>query len=98
MLKHRLIIWTREGPGCIVDKIENIWINISNYEPLAGSSYIPLTPKLNSSMKGLINLKNKDIECFKWCHIRFLNPTNTHPERINKQDKKNCFYFRLYRN
>ena len=22
------------------------------------------------------------------CHIRFLNPTNSHPERINKQDKK----------
>ena len=39
-------------------------------------------------MKGLINLKNKDIECFKWCHIRFLNPTNTHSERTNKQDKK----------
>ena len=39
-------------------------------------------------MKGLINIKNKDIECFKWCHIRFINPTNSHPERINKQDKK----------
>ena len=22
------------------------------------------------------------------CYIRFLNPTNSHPERINKQDKK----------
>ena len=39
-------------------------------------------------MKGLINIKNKDIECFKWCHVRFINPTNSHPERINKQDKK----------
>ena len=39
-------------------------------------------------MKGLINIKNKENECFKWCHIRFINPTNNHPERINKQDKK----------
>ena len=39
-------------------------------------------------MKGLTNIKNKDIECFKWCHIRLINPTNSHPERINKQDKK----------
>ena len=39
-------------------------------------------------MKGLINLKNKDDECFKWCHIRFINPTNSHPERINKKDKE----------
>ena len=39
-------------------------------------------------MKGLINPKNKDHKCFMWCHIRFINPTNSHPERINKQDKK----------
>ena len=23
-----------------------------------------------------------------WCHIRLINPTNRHPERINKQDQK----------
>ena len=39
-------------------------------------------------MKRLINLKIKDDKCFKWCHIRFINPINSHPERINKQDKK----------
>ena len=22
-----------------------------------------------------------------WCHVRLINPTNSHPERINKQDK-----------
>ena len=84
-LKHRLDIWSERGSGWIVDKIENIKINIANYEPLAGSNYIPLPPELNNSMKGLINLKNKDDE---WCHIIFINPTNSHPERIKKQDKK----------
>ena len=44
--------------------------------------------KLGNSMKGLINLKNKDHKCFMWCHVRLINPTNSHPERINKQDKK----------
>ena len=39
-------------------------------------------------MKGLINLKNKDIECFKWCHVRFINPQSKNSDRINKQDKK----------
>ena len=39
-------------------------------------------------MKGLINLKNKDIKCFKWCHVRLLNPQNKDPDRIRKQDKK----------
>ena len=39
-------------------------------------------------MKGLINIQNKDDESFKWCDIRFLNPTNSHPRRIKKEDKK----------
>ena len=95
ILKHRLDIWSERGSGLIVDKIEDIKINIANYESLAGSSYIPLPPELNNSMKGLINLKNKSDECFKLCHIRFINPTNSHPETINKQDKKSSIYFRL---
>ena len=39
-------------------------------------------------MKGLINLKNKDNGCFKWCHIRFINPQNKDADRIKKQDKE----------
>ena len=39
-------------------------------------------------MKGLINLKNKDVKCFKWCHIRFINPQSKNSDRINKQGKK----------
>ena len=39
-------------------------------------------------MKGLINLKNKDHKCFMWCHVSLINRTNSHPERINKQDEK----------
>ena len=39
-------------------------------------------------MEGLISLKNKENACFKWCHIRFINPRNSHPEWINKQDKE----------
>ena len=39
-------------------------------------------------MKGLINIKNKDDKCFTWCHVRLINPTNSHPERINKQVQK----------
>ena len=39
-------------------------------------------------MKGLINLKSKDHECFKWCHIRFINPQKKDADRIKKQDKE----------
>ena len=30
----------------------------------------------------------KDNECFRWCHIRHLNPQDNHPERIKKTDKQ----------
>ena len=87
-IKHRLDIWTGLGFGWIIDKIEDINIDIANYDPLAGSSYISLPPESSNSMKVLINIKNKENECFKRCHMRFINLTNSHPERINKQDKK----------
>ena len=89
ILKHRSNIYSSEGSGCIINKTEDIWINIVNYDPLSGSIYITLPSELNNSVKDLINLKNKDIECFKWCHFRFLNPQNKHSYRIKKQDKGN---------
>ena len=39
-------------------------------------------------MKGLINLKNKVAELFKWCHVRSISLQNKNSDRINKQDKK----------
>ena len=47
-----------------------------------------LPTELRNPKKGLINIKNKDDECFRWCHIRHLNPQTEHPERIKKEDKK----------
>ena len=70
-----------------MNQIDGLYINTSNNEPLSGSNYVPLSIKLGNSMRGLINLKNK-YKCFMWCHVRLINPTNSHPERINKQDKK----------
>ena len=64
-LKILLDIWDGLGSGWVVDKIEDICINVSNYEALVGRSYIPLPTELNNSMKGLINLKNKDTQSFK---------------------------------
>ena len=53
-----------------------------------GSSYIELPMELRNPKKGLINIKNKDDECFRWCHIRHLNPQEKDPQRIKKEDKK----------
>ena len=78
--------WVSEGSGWTVESIESHHINIANYSPLKGSSYIELPPEIKKS-QGLINIKNEDNECFRWCHIRHLNPQNKNPQRITKTDK-----------
>ena len=80
-------IWINNRSGWIIELIESQYINISTYRPLSGSSYIDLPVEL-SPRKGLINIKNKDKKCFLWCHVRHINPSNKHPERIKKTDKK----------
>ena len=47
-----------------------------------------LPDELKSPRKGLINIKNKDKKCFLWCHVRHINSSIKHPERIKKTDKK----------
>ena len=55
---------------------------------MKGSSYINLPQEFNNSAKGLINIKNDDNECFRWCHIRYLNPRDNNPQRIKKIDRE----------
>ena len=80
--------WVSEGSGWVIDRIDSHYINVTTYDPLHGSSYIELPMELRNPKKGLINIKNKDDECFRWCHIRHLNPQTEHPEGIKKGDKK----------
>ena len=44
--------------------------------------------ELRSPRKELINIKNNDQKCFLWCHVRQINPSKEHPERIKKIDKR----------
>ena len=80
--------WISEGSGWTVESVDNHYLNIVQYQPMKGSSYIKLPQELRNSAKGLINMKNEDNECFRWCHIRHLNPQNKDPQRIKKSDKE----------
>ena len=80
--------WVSEGSGWVIDRIDSHYLNVTLYKPLNGSSYIELPLELRNSKKGLINIKNQDNECFRWCHIRMVNPMDKHPERIKKEDKE----------
>ena len=80
--------WVSEGSGWTVESVDNHYLNIVQYQPIKGSSYIKLPQELRNSAKGLINIKNEDNECFRWCHIRHLNPQDKNPQRIKKSDKQ----------
>ena len=80
--------WVSECSGWVIDRINSHYINVTLYKPLNGSSYIELPTELRNPKKGLINMKNKDDECFRWCHIRHLNPQERDPQRIKKEDRK----------
>ena len=79
--------WISEGSGWTIQSVDGHYINLTKYKPLKGSSYIELPIELSNPAKGLINLKNKDNQCFRWCHIRYLNPQIKDPNRIKKDDK-----------
>ena len=85
---NKAAVWLSEGSGWTIDRVLKHYVNIVTYQPLNGSSYIKLPKELQHHKKGLINMKNIDNECFRWCHVRHLNPQNLHPERIKKTDKE----------
>ena len=87
-LLNQISRWISEGSGWIIKSVDRHYLNIAKYEPMKGSSYIQLPSELRNPKKGLINMKNEDNECFRWCHIRHLNPQDKYPQRIKKSDKE----------
>ena len=73
-ISNGISVWLSEGSGWTAESVDDQYMNIVIYKPFNGSSYIELPTELRHPAKGMINIKNKDNECFRWCHIRHLNP------------------------
>ena len=56
----------QRGSNWQIDQIVAFYINMSKYKIASGSSYIDLPPYLKNK-KAIINVKNKDQECIRWC-------------------------------
>ena len=85
---NRIARWISKGSGWTIVRIDKLYLNIVSYEPLRGRSYFPLPGELRNSKRGLINLQNDDNECFRWCHVRHINPDKKDPQRITQKDRK----------
>ena len=75
-----------EGSGWQFLKVIKLVLHTTNWEPLYGSSYIDL-PEALKNKHAIINMKNQDEECFKWCVLRALYPKDKNAERIDKDLK-----------
>ena len=67
------------GSGWILDRVQNIYLNTSVYEPIRGKSYIE-TPKAIAGKHAIVNIQNKDDMCFKWAVLSDLHPVNQDAE------------------
>ena len=87
-INNKIAVWLSEGSGWTIVEIRSHFVNIVKYLPLRANSHITSPKELRNSMCGLINLKNIDNECFRWCHNRYLNPRKKNPQRITQSDRE----------
>ena len=84
--------FNRRGSNWMFKNVIRLEIHFVRWNPLKGSSWIPLPAKL-ANKKALINMKNRDNMCFKWCLARAKNPVKIHPERITPKLRKQAEEF-----
>ena len=75
-----------EGSGYTFVIVVSLVLHTTKWQPLYGSSYMPLDPYL-ANKKAIINMKNEDDKCFMWCVLRALYPKDKNAERIDKDLK-----------
>lgn len=72
----------REGSGWNIDQIVEISVHTVDYQPLMGSSYVPL-PKYIQDKKAVLNIQNSDQKCFLWSILAALHPVECSPQRVS---------------
>ena len=73
------------GSGWRLYNIIQLELHTVSYNPLRGETYIPL-PKELADKKAIINIENKkDNKCFLWSILRYFNPDNKNPHRLDKK-------------
>ena len=75
-----------EGSGWQFKQVEKLVLHTTKWDPINAGSYIDLPPFLKNK-HAIINMKNQDEECFKWCILRALNPKDKNADRIDSDLK-----------
>ena len=78
--------FTNTASGLEIAHCMKLYLNIAKYEPLKGSSYIPL-PEASANKKAIINLKNDDNKCLEWALLSALYHDSNNPSKISSFKK-----------
>ena len=72
--------------GWSIKQVIKMVLHTTRWDPINAGSYIDL-PEALKNKKAIINMKNQDEECFKWCVLRALYPKDKNAERVDKDLK-----------
>src|SRR5688572_24293129 len=82
-IKESMASYQMRGSNWRFRAVLKLDIDTVEFKPLKGSSYIQL-PEYLANKKAIINPKNNDDECFKWCITRAMYPTAKNPQTITR--------------
>jgi len=85
MINNVIPEFQKKGTGWRFERVSKIYLNVVKYQPIKGGSYIEL-PTIIKNKKSVINIKNKDNMCFKYCILFGLHQDDIKfkPERVSK--------------
>ena len=78
---EKIAIYQKNGSGWYFREIVHLEIHTADYNPMRGSSYIPL-PDWIMRKKAIVSIRNKDEKCFLWCVLRYLHPRDKNDFRL----------------
>ena len=84
---EKIEVYQKNGSGWYFREIIHLEIHTVDYNPMRGSSYIPL-PDWIMRKKAIVSIRNKDEKCFLWCVLRYLNPRDKNDFRLTDLKQK----------
>ena len=82
-IMEKVDVYQNYGSGWEFYRVERIFIEITQFQPLAGAGQIPL-PNEVSAKKAVVNPNNKDKKCFLWAVLAAIYRLENHPERVSQ--------------
>ena len=78
--------YQQNGSGWYFKEIVQLEIHTTKFNPIKGSSYIPL-PDWIMRKKAIVSIRNKDDKCFIWSVLRYLYPREKNDSRLSDLKK-----------